>query len=530
MKKIDIKIRELILSNTKQPSGCETFVYEPANIEEENLGNLYIIGWVKNKKKEMEFLPNLIASIAKREFYNLANNDPETSFENCLKKLNATFLELGKDHKNLRKHISFCIINTSENTLRFSQVGEHLAYLFRNGSLININKTKQKKDIFSAMTSGEIKKGDRFIFSTSKISDIFSEKSIKKILSYDIDKQVQVIDKIYKETSKEIPVPSQAVLVLEARDPKEEKNIKNIFGVSKKIKEIKTSQQHETKTNKSKTALKIKETIKEKKWFLISLSSIIIIIIAVSFYIKYNSGSKLEAEIKNEINTSLKIAETNKQQAINNLKSLKETINTLSSYPFFSQKAKNLNQEVEKNINEINGIFNITDIKGYGKISGKSFGFTPRYVFENEGDIYVFSDSVNLFYKIPKDKNSGFFIFLDDVNFETERAFDDGVNFIFINYENKEVYLFDPSTETMKKLEDEKITKRLLRLKPSNYNKEFDEIKYTLDKNQIVKRENLKNKTFNFLKLIRINDFIVSDDRKYIYLLSEREVFRTDNR
>ena len=64
-----ISTKELILKQAKHKGGTETFVYEPSNIEEEPLGNLYIIGWMKNGQKDLAFVPNLIASLMKREFY-----------------------------------------------------------------------------------------------------------------------------------------------------------------------------------------------------------------------------------------------------------------------------------------------------------------------------------------------------------------------------------------------------------------------------------------------------------------------------
>ena len=534
MKKINIKIRELILSEKKKPSGCETFIYEPSNIEEDPLGELYVIGWVKNKKREMEFLPNLIASIAKREFYSFSEKDPDLSFENCLKKVNATLLEMSQENKNLRRHVSFCIINTSSDKLRFSQMGEHFIYLLRSNSLIDIGKTKDNSNVFSAVISGDIKEEDKFIFATSKIRDLFSKKSITKLLSYDVDKQAEIIHHIYDEASSEMTMPSQAVLVFEAEDPKEIKTIKNVFGKSKKIEtkntKLKYLEDEEGRKSKIKELKKsLIKTAKKKKWFIFSLILLIILIISASLYVKMTTAKDLVKNVKIEITKAEEAARDDKNTAINSLKGLEDTVKSIGTYPFYADESEELSKIIEKKINEINGVFNTTEIERFGKISGKAFGFTPRFLFENNGDIYVFSDSVNVFYKIKSGEISGSFSFLDENDFETNRAFDDGNGFIFINYTNGEVYSFDPETDTIRSVEDEKSIQQLLRLKPSNYNKEYDGVQYTLDKNQIIKNEEPK-KYFNFLNLIRINDFLVSDDRESIYLLSEREVFKTPNR
>ncbi len=203
MKEHNIKIRELILTSDKKTFSCETFVYEPSNIEEESLGNLYIVGWVKSQKKDLEFLPNLIASIAKREFYKLSDKDPETSFENCLKKANAALLDISREHKNLRRHISFCILNTSKNKMRFSQIGEHFIYLLKNEVVLDIGSSKESKNRFSAVISGDINVGDKYIFGTSKLGDLFSKKSIGRVLDDKIEKQAETINRIYEAESKE---------------------------------------------------------------------------------------------------------------------------------------------------------------------------------------------------------------------------------------------------------------------------------------------------------------------------------------
>lgn len=539
MKNYKILVKEIILSNDKKPFGCETFAYEPSNIEEEPLGNLYIMGLVKNQNKEMEFLPNLVASIARREFYKLTDTNPETSFENCLKKVNAAILDLEKEHKNLRKHISFCIVNITKNILRFSQLQGHFIYMLRNNSLINIGgEQKKSKNLFSAVVSGDIELDDSFIFATTQLKDIFFKKSIKKMLSCDLEKQADTIHKLFDEESKEIPMPQQAVLLFKVSSTLKKNRLKSVFGVTKKLNDEKiTKLKQKEKIKKKKEEFHsffypLVKFIKERKSFIISLLILIFIMAGASFYVKMKTASSLVNSINTQITEAKQKSQKNKEEALRTLSNAKKLASGIYSYPFFSDKAKQLEEKIKTAKNEINGIFNIKELKKYGKITGKSFEFHPKFIFEDKGDIYVFGAQLNSFYQIKNNETSGSFLFIDeaDPSFEAERAFKDDYGIYFINYINQKIYRFTPKTKKTEEITDKKAKRQLLRLKPSQYIKEYDDIKYSADKNQIIKTKDNEKKELNFLSLIRIKDYTVSDDRKYIYILSEREVFRSDNK
>ena len=76
--------------NNKQ-SVCETFVYEPTNVEEEKLGYLYIVGEAvsneQNKAQIVTFL-NFIASKTSQIFYKRTNLSSKEAIERTLKDVN----------------------------------------------------------------------------------------------------------------------------------------------------------------------------------------------------------------------------------------------------------------------------------------------------------------------------------------------------------------------------------------------------------------------------------------------------------
>jgi len=171
MKYYSIVTREIILKQNKQDSGIETFVYEPSTVAEELLGNLYIIGRLRNPKSELEFVPNLVASAIKREFYKTDSKDANTHFELALKRANTIFSDLVKSHSNITQDINFCALNIIGDTVRFAKIGSISTFLFRDGEVIDMSKKhigKNRKELFSSIVSGNVLERDKFIIGTEK--------------------------------------------------------------------------------------------------------------------------------------------------------------------------------------------------------------------------------------------------------------------------------------------------------------------------------------------------------------------------
>jgi len=423
-------------------------------------------------------------------------------------------------------------------------IGKHFVKLLRNESVVDIGKTKDAKNVFSAVVSGDLELGDKYIFATEKIEELFSKKGVQRILSEDITSQAETIHNIYEQEAEEIPLPEQAVLLIEIANPQKIKKLKSVFGVTKAISAKKIEKYVENTKKPKRKIEKHKEKIssllpplfsflKKKKEFILSLLILVIIISSISFYIKINKARDLTesviAKIEEAKQTPKEAAEDRKS-ALRILQDAKNNAMNIPYYPFFSIEAESLLKQIEILMNETSGVFNIISMERFGKIEGKAFNFTPKFIFENNGNVYIFSDYIDIFYKIKPDDTSGSFLFLDRVPFEIERAFEDDGLFYFLNYVSGEVYYFDPKEEKTGKIEDEKELRILLRIKPSQYDKDFEGANYTMDKNQIVKTEDDFQKYFNFLSQIRIRDFVVSEDNQHIYLLSEREVFKTNNR
>ena len=66
----------------------DSFIYEPEKKYEKRLGNLYLVGEIKNANpKNSKFLEN-IANNIKEEYYSLTSKSSQQSLTNTLKKTN----------------------------------------------------------------------------------------------------------------------------------------------------------------------------------------------------------------------------------------------------------------------------------------------------------------------------------------------------------------------------------------------------------------------------------------------------------
>jgi len=75
-----IKTEEILLRGGKNKNSiCDIFCYEPENIEEMSLGNLYMVAQL-DVEENCEHLINLIGSLIKREYYSASHRGAFPAF------------------------------------------------------------------------------------------------------------------------------------------------------------------------------------------------------------------------------------------------------------------------------------------------------------------------------------------------------------------------------------------------------------------------------------------------------------------
>lgn len=220
MSNIEIKTIELIIApkNEKSRAFLDTCVFEPENIEEQNLGNLYIVGEIAKTSSNSEYLINLLVNTIRKEYYANTNRSPVESLEQSLSKTNevlADFAEQGNIEWIGNLHMIIAVLKN--NTLFFSQTGFAQTFLLRDRNVINIGQDlvsdpkPHPRKTFSNIATGEIGPNDKIILATSEFKNIATEMKIRNIFSEGADEYFE--EKIESNLGKNI---NAAIIFLEA--------------------------------------------------------------------------------------------------------------------------------------------------------------------------------------------------------------------------------------------------------------------------------------------------------------------------
>lgn len=222
MSNTEIKATESIIAPKKESSRAflDTFIFEPENIEEQNLGNLYIAGEITKVSSNSEYLINLLVATIKKEYYSLASRSPIESLEQSLSKTNemlADFAEQGNIQWIGNLHIIIAVLK--DNIFYFSQTGLAQTFLLRGKTVINIGQDlisdprPHPIKTFSNIASGQICAGDKVILATSEFKNIGGEEKIRTIFGEGANEEYA--EKIESDFGEKI---NAAIILLEAKE------------------------------------------------------------------------------------------------------------------------------------------------------------------------------------------------------------------------------------------------------------------------------------------------------------------------
>jgi len=218
-----IKTEEILIKSGRHAQGGlgEIFIYEPENIEEAALGNLYLVAELQDGK-DSSHLINLLSSLIKREYYSSPHRGPLASLEVSLKKANQTLSEFA-DQGNLgwlgKLHFLCAVIN-KEKDLFLTQTGQTRALLCREGNLADITKKTvppphkpHPAKTFQSVVSGQIEPTDKLFFLTPGFFNFIDESGFKQILTLPrIESISEQIKKVLREQKR---LPLLCALMLE---------------------------------------------------------------------------------------------------------------------------------------------------------------------------------------------------------------------------------------------------------------------------------------------------------------------------
>ncbi|MFA5387017.1 MAG: hypothetical protein WCX23_02755 [Candidatus Paceibacterota bacterium] len=185
---------------TKKELAFETFCFEPENPQEKALGSLYLAGSITGKEDNGDKLLSELATLIKTQYYQPANESPESALKEVLNQANK--LLTGLDSKD--RQISFFVLSFKEGEINFSIFGEEIKIVFlQKGKISKVNKAAKKEPfVFKNIMSGNLGIKDSGLILSSDILDFFLEKNIlEKIISEKDSKQIErILSKFKKET------------------------------------------------------------------------------------------------------------------------------------------------------------------------------------------------------------------------------------------------------------------------------------------------------------------------------------------
>lgn len=230
------KIQEILLENKgpkKKGVFCETFVYQPKNIDEIKLGGLFILGRLE-EYPDASHIINLLTSIIKREYYSNSKRKPLKSLEDSFKKANAALADLTKNSgfSWLGKMDFVCAVLVKD-VLHITKIGRSKIFLMREGSMVDIGKrlvSSSPQKIFHSIASGKIFLHDKIVLATGDIFKHIPSKGLKQIIETgEITQLKKIIEEsknfsaqglVLIETVREDELPAKAFETIEIKpDP-----------------------------------------------------------------------------------------------------------------------------------------------------------------------------------------------------------------------------------------------------------------------------------------------------------------------
>jgi len=184
------KSSELYVGSNGAKEFCISYSYEPTNIEESRIGNLYIVGEVKLKSKNCAYLANTLASIIKKELFKNSKRGAIESFEVSLNKANAYLADIASQGNiDWIGRLNMVCALQNENKLHISQAGNARVLLLRNNFLVTLTEDITPEEspfpskTFTNIVSGPIVAGDKIIEATPGLFDVLSLEELKHAIS-----------------------------------------------------------------------------------------------------------------------------------------------------------------------------------------------------------------------------------------------------------------------------------------------------------------------------------------------------------
>ena len=190
--------KEILLKGNAKEGPVDLFTYDTEQRNASNgsaLGTLYVIGNIQpgvtveatnTEDVDVGYVLNLVASLAKREYYSNKELSPKDAFSNSLKKINSVVEEFFKKKDT---KINIGIFAIAGDQIHISKLGKFKILLARDGKNIDIlnnidlfDKELTQEKEFSNIISGKVAEGDKILAFYPNRTTTAREKSFRDYL------------------------------------------------------------------------------------------------------------------------------------------------------------------------------------------------------------------------------------------------------------------------------------------------------------------------------------------------------------
>ena len=187
-------------------------VYEPTNIYEQRLGNLYVVGELTQAlPQNSHFLTNLSLAIKKEYYSSGLKKSCEASLQEALKKGNE-FLDQESKNGNVGwlGNLNFSVISFKDPVLNFAKAGDIKIFLVRANQLMDLSQNLETGlpggshpdplRVFNSMAGGKISGEDKIIILNKRILRALGKKQkfLGELAKASSEKELKQVLKAYQ--------------------------------------------------------------------------------------------------------------------------------------------------------------------------------------------------------------------------------------------------------------------------------------------------------------------------------------------
>ncbi|NTW15539.1 MAG: hypothetical protein HGA38_04225 [Candidatus Moranbacteria bacterium] len=166
----------------------KTFSFSPENVTQESLGTLVGAFSVSDRSEASAYTVNVIASVARKEYYANPRRGAIESFESTLHRINLALSELVKNGQtSWMGALNGAIAVIEKQNIHFSATGAGGIFLFRDGTIADIGDGLASDEAathplktFLEISSGRLAPKDCILLSTPELFGLFSLRDLER--------------------------------------------------------------------------------------------------------------------------------------------------------------------------------------------------------------------------------------------------------------------------------------------------------------------------------------------------------------